>query len=111
MLITAIADRLRMVSMSNNSNQTDVVNRFTDPIFPLPALAVLSKEALSIHLKIIISLIKTEDQQPTKEMSKFQFNEQLDRKRNLYKNLMNSQNFFFFVANGSAVIRILSFRF
>ena len=37
---TAIADRLRTVSWSKYGHLTGVVNRFTDPTFPLPATAV-----------------------------------------------------------------------
>ena len=37
---TAVADRLRTVSWSNNGHPTSVVNRFTGPTFPLPATAV-----------------------------------------------------------------------
>ena len=37
---TAVADRLRTVSWSNYCHPTGVVNRFTDPTFPLPATAV-----------------------------------------------------------------------
>ena len=35
---TVIADRCRTVRWSNFSNQTGVVNRFTDQTLPLPAV-------------------------------------------------------------------------
>ena len=40
---TAIKDRLRPVSLSNYSDSTGGVNRFTGPIFQLPATVVQSK--------------------------------------------------------------------
>ena len=40
---SGIAGKLRAVSLSNYSHTTGVVNRFTDPTFPLPATAVQSK--------------------------------------------------------------------
>ena len=40
---TEIAERLRTDSFSNLNHPIGVVNRFTDPTFPLPATTVKSK--------------------------------------------------------------------
>ena len=63
---TTIADRLRTVSWSNSSHPTGVVKPvYERSTFPLSATAVQSKGHTFKNLLIIL-LIETEDQHPTK---------------------------------------------
>ena len=63
---TTIADRLRSVSWSNGSHPTGVAKPvYERSTFPLAATAVQSKGHTFKNLLIIL-LIETEDQQPTK---------------------------------------------
>ena len=65
---TLITDRLRAISLSNNSHPTDEVNlRFKDLTFLLPATAAQSKRQISKNLQINLH-IETEDQQSSKEV-------------------------------------------
>ena len=58
----AILDGLRTVSWSNYSHPTGVVNRLTDPTFPLPAIAEESKRHT---LKIFVNNPPYRDRRPT----------------------------------------------
>ena len=50
---TAVANRHKKVSWSNNSRKTGMVNRFTGPTFSIPTKAVESKGPNNVIRKMI----------------------------------------------------------